>query len=59
MRLSPPHAWPHKSQTTFMVFSIPSVGKKDMSMELALIIAVVVGWFILNRWLLPKMGVST
>jgi hypothetical protein len=42
-----------------MVFSIPSVGKKDISMELALIIAVVVGWFILNRWLLPKMGVST
>jgi hypothetical protein len=42
-----------------MVFSIPSVWKKDISMELALIIAVVVGWFILNRWLLPKMGVST
>jgi len=59
MRLSPPHAWPHKSQTTVMVFSIPSVWKKDISMELALIIAVVVGWFILNRWLLPKMGVST
>jgi hypothetical protein len=35
------------------------VGKKDIGMELALIIAVVVGWFILNRWLLPKMGVST
>jgi hypothetical protein len=42
-----------------MVFSNPSVGKKDIIMELALIIAVVVGWFILNRWLLPKMGVST
>lgn len=33
--------------------------KRVLEMELAIIIAVFVGWFVLNRWLLPKMGVST
>lgn len=30
-----------------------------MNWTLVLVIALVVCWFALNRWILPKMGIST
>lgn len=30
-----------------------------MSWEAILLVAGVIGWFVLNRWILPKLGVPT
>ena len=33
--------------------------EKPMSWEAILLVAGVIGWFVLNRWILPKLGVPT
>lgn len=30
-----------------------------MTMDILLLIGIVVAWYVLNRWVLPKMGVQT
>ena len=44
----------------YLVLAICYFRKKEKTMkELGILILVVVAWFVLNRYILPKMGVST
>jgi hypothetical protein len=37
----------------------PLVKRKDDTMELLIVIAIVAFWIVLNKWILPKCGVPT
>jgi len=33
--------------------------EENMSWNWIILVGVVVGWFVLNRWILPKLGIHT
>ena len=48
----PSHAVPPPSEVSL-------IRKKRNIMELLILLAFIVGWFVLQIWVLPKMGVRT
>ena len=61
------HLGPHgsnggdrRSEPGFSCGSFPMNSKdRNMDWSFYLIVGVVAGWFVLNRWVLPKMGIPT
>jgi hypothetical protein len=42
-----------------MPSEVQAVERKKSMSEILILIAIVAGWIILNRWILPRMGVAT